>query len=175
MAVARSLGHGSRSSFLRIVLPQVLPRATWPIIAVFSYGLTVVDMALVIGPGQPPTLAQLVWTDLNDGDAAHAARGAAGTLLLSTGVIALLAACCVGVARGSTLYATMAHRCRIIGNSTPRNREMAVARLAGDLWPGDCRAGYAVDLPALALPAHPQQPHCRSRPGDNSCSMPPPC
>jgi putative thiamine transport system permease protein len=89
--VARSLGHGPRSSFMRIVLPQVLQRSLWPIIAVFSYGMTVVDMALVIGPTQPPTLAQLVWTDLNDGDVVNNLRGAAGTLMLSGLIILSLA------------------------------------------------------------------------------------
>lgn len=89
--VARSLGHGPRATFLKIVLPQVLPRMIWPLVAVFSYGMTVVDMALVIGPTQPPTLAQLVWTDLNDGETIANARGAAGTLVLSA-VIALLLA-----------------------------------------------------------------------------------
>jgi putative thiamine transport system permease protein len=90
--VARSLGHGPHSSFMRIVLPQVLQRSLWPIIAVFSYGMTVVDMAIVIGPTQPPTLAQLVWTDLNDGETLANARGAAGTLMLSGLIIFALAA-----------------------------------------------------------------------------------
>ncbi len=89
--VARSLGHGPHASFMRVVLPQVLQRSLWPIIAVFSYGMTVVDMALVIGPTQPPTLAQLVWTDLNDGEVLANARGAAGTLMLSGLIISALA------------------------------------------------------------------------------------
>ena len=90
--VARSLGHSPRSGFMRIVLPQVLRRSLWPFIAVLSYGMTVVDMALVIGPTQPPTLAQLVWTDLNDGEVLANARGAAGTLMLSGLIILVLAA-----------------------------------------------------------------------------------
>jgi putative thiamine transport system permease protein len=90
--VARSLGHGPHTSFMRIVLPQVLQRSLWPLIAVFSYGMTVVDMALIIGPTQPPTLAQLVWTDLNDGEVMTNARGAAGTLMLSGLIILVLTA-----------------------------------------------------------------------------------
>jgi putative thiamine transport system permease protein len=89
-AIAQSLGHGARSIFLRLVLPQILPRVMWPIIAVFTYGMTVVDMALVIGPTQPPTLAQLLWTDLNDGEVLTNQQGASGTLLLSAMVAALL-------------------------------------------------------------------------------------
>jgi putative thiamine transport system permease protein len=89
--VARSLGHGPRSTFLKVLLPQILSRSLWPLIAVFSYGMTVVDMALVIGPTQPPTLAQLVWTDLNDGETATNLRGAAGTVFLSGAIAFMLA------------------------------------------------------------------------------------
>ena len=89
-AVARSLGHGAASTFLRVILPQLLPRAVLPLIAVFAYGMTVVDMALVIGPSQPPTLAQLLWTDLNDAEPATSARGAAGVLTLSAVILVLL-------------------------------------------------------------------------------------
>ncbi len=80
---ARSLGHGNGSIWLRVVLPQLLPRLAWPAIAVWVYGATVVDMALVLGPTEPPTLAVLVWSDLNDADALANSRGAAGALLLS--------------------------------------------------------------------------------------------
>jgi putative thiamine transport system permease protein len=90
MAVAQSLGHGFASAWLRVVLPQVLPLIRWPLVAVFAYGMTVVDMALVIGPTQPPTLAQLIWTDINDADTVTNARGSAGVLTLSIVILILL-------------------------------------------------------------------------------------
>jgi ABC-type uncharacterized transport system YnjBCD permease subunit len=43
---------------------------------VLAYGLTVVDLALVIGPGSPPTLAVLAWQDLGDADPQRNAPGA---------------------------------------------------------------------------------------------------
>jgi putative thiamine transport system permease protein len=89
-SVARSLGHESASVFLRVITPQLLKRTVWPLVAVLAYSLTVVDMAIVIGPTQPPTLAQLIWTDLNDAEPIMAARGAAGVLALSTGILLLL-------------------------------------------------------------------------------------
>ncbi len=90
-AVAASLGHSRRSVFLQVILPQLLPRVIWPLVAVLAYGMTVIDMALVIGPTQPPTLAQLIWVDINNADPEVNARGAAGVVLLS-GVILLVVA-----------------------------------------------------------------------------------
>jgi putative thiamine transport system permease protein len=80
---AQSLGHGSLSTWLRILLPQLVPRIVWPLAVVWVYGSTVVDLALVIGPTQPTTLAPIVWSDLNDGDAAANMRGIAGAAFLT--------------------------------------------------------------------------------------------
>jgi putative thiamine transport system permease protein len=88
--VARALGHGGLSIWLSVLLPQLLPRITWPLVAVFSYSCTVVDMAMITGPTQPPTLASLIWTDINDGDPVHNSRGAAGVLILTSVIIVLL-------------------------------------------------------------------------------------
>jgi putative thiamine transport system permease protein len=80
---ARSLGHGSRSAWLRVLIPQLLPRLDWPLAIVWDYGASVVDMALVIGPTQPPPLAIIAFADLNHADQAINARGAAGALFLT--------------------------------------------------------------------------------------------
>ena len=100
-AVALSLGHGPASVFLRVIAPQLLSRTVWPLVAVLAYGLTVVDMALVIGPTQPPTLAQLIWVDLNDADPVSNARGAAGVLTLSFLILILLLVVGLSVRLGS--------------------------------------------------------------------------
>jgi putative thiamine transport system permease protein len=71
------------------VQPQLLERLAWPLAAVLAYGCTVVDMALVLGPTQPPTLAVLVWRDLNDAAAEVNGRGFAGAMLLTLGVASL--------------------------------------------------------------------------------------
>lgn len=88
---ARSLGHGPGSVWLGVVQPQLLQRLAWPLAAVLAYGCTVVDMALVLGPTQPPTLAVLVWRDLNDAAAVVNGRGLAGAMLLTLGVTGLFA------------------------------------------------------------------------------------
>jgi len=89
---ARSLGHGGGSIWWRVAVPQLVPRLIWPVVAVWSYGATVADVALVIGPTQPPTLAVIVWHDLNDAAAAINARGLAGALFLALTLAAAAAA-----------------------------------------------------------------------------------
>ncbi len=85
---AATLGHAPGSAFLRIVVPPLLKTLRWPLVIVFVYGASVVDMALVLGPTQPPTLAVVIWRALNDAEPATNAMGLAMTLLL-TGALAL--------------------------------------------------------------------------------------
>lgn len=83
LRAARSLGHGAGSSFLRVALPQMLRAMTWPLAATFLYASGVVDMAIILGPTQPPVFQIAVWHDLNDADPSMQARGLAGAMLLS--------------------------------------------------------------------------------------------
>jgi putative thiamine transport system permease protein len=98
LRAAASLGHGRGSAWLRVLLPQLLHQLRWPLLIVFVYGATVVDMALVLGPSQPPTLAVVIWHALNDVNPVVNRMGLAGTLLLTLalalalGLAALLAA-----------------------------------------------------------------------------------
>ena len=89
--VATSMGYAPRTAWWRIVWPQLWPRLGGPMLAVLAYSLTVVDMALVIGPTTPPTLAVLAWQWLLDADAAINTQGAAASWLLASVVAALAA------------------------------------------------------------------------------------
>lgn len=95
MVMARSLGYSRTQSWRLILWPQLLPRLMWPVMAVFAYGLSVVDMAIILGPGTPPTLAVLIWRWLTDPDPALQARGSAASMIL---LIVLLT--CVLAVRG---------------------------------------------------------------------------
>jgi putative thiamine transport system permease protein len=97
-AAALSLGHGMGSIWIRIFLPQILPKLIWPMVIVFVYAATVVDVALVIGPTQPPPLSLIVWADINDAQVVNAARGAAGAWFL-TGMVAAACLSIWGVAK----------------------------------------------------------------------------
>ena len=87
-SLAQTLGYGPSRAWWRVIWPQLAPRMWWPLMAVLAYGLTVVDMALVIGPASPPTLAVLAWQWLQDADLAVNAQGAAAGGLLALLVLA---------------------------------------------------------------------------------------
>ncbi|WP_205960682.1 ABC transporter permease [Ramlibacter rhizophilus] len=90
LQLAQTWGYGRSRAWWRVVWPQLWPRLGAPLAAVLAYSLTVVDMALVIGPTAPPTAAVLAWEWLRDADPAANARGAALAWLLA-GCVALLA------------------------------------------------------------------------------------
>ena len=79
---ACSMGYSPTQAWWRVVWPQLLPRLYAPLLAVLAYSLTVVDVAIIIGPTSPPTLAVLVWQWLQEADQPTHATGAAGALLL---------------------------------------------------------------------------------------------
>jgi putative thiamine transport system permease protein len=91
LQVARSLGYAPHTAWWRVLWPQLWPRLRWPLLAVLAYNLTVVDMALVIGPTSPPTLAVLAWQWLLDASSTRNAQGAAAAWLLAV-TVAVVAA-----------------------------------------------------------------------------------
>ena len=83
LLLARSMGYSAPSAWWRVVWPQLWPRLRRPLLAVLAYSLTVVDMALIIGPTSPPTLAVLAWQWLLHTDPALNTQGVAAAWLLS--------------------------------------------------------------------------------------------
>ena len=136
--VAATMGYSRRSAWARIVWPQLLPRLALPLLAVWAYGMTVVDMALVLGPTRPPTLGVLAWQWLQDADEAVNRQGAAAALLLGRCVAAgSIAARLLGAAS----WPVMMRRW------TRGDRPAHVARLA---WPWQ-RTFNAAYLAVLAM------------------------
>lgn len=92
LAVARSLGYGPVTAWLKAVLPAVYRQIRLPLYAVLAYALSVVDMALILAPLTPPPLAVQVLRWFNDPDLSMrfvAAAGASLQLLIVAGGIAL--------------------------------------------------------------------------------------
>jgi putative thiamine transport system permease protein len=83
LEAACTMGYTRQAAWWRVVWPQLWPRLAAPVLAVGAYSLTVVDVALVIGPASPPTAAVLAWQWLLDADAGVNAKGAAAAWLLA--------------------------------------------------------------------------------------------
>jgi putative thiamine transport system permease protein len=128
-ALAQTLGRTPAQAFTQIIWPQLAPRLRWPLLAVLAYGLTVVDMALIIGPVSPPTLAVLAWQWLSDADLLTHSQGVAaagwltGTVLV-TGVLMVVALRALAVmrtfaSRGSLLQSQASDRDGLLPQKTP--------------------------------------------------------
>ena len=59
LRAARTLGYAPATVFLVIVVPQLYARMRLPVYAVLAYGLSVVDMAIVLAPSHPAPLSLL--------------------------------------------------------------------------------------------------------------------
>jgi putative thiamine transport system permease protein len=80
--VLKSQGYGRWQCLNWLILPTLLPSLAIVLVATTAWSLSTVDVALVIGPGNPPTLAVLAWQWLNQGDDMQQAKGALASLLL---------------------------------------------------------------------------------------------
>jgi putative thiamine transport system permease protein len=141
LAVARTAGYGMGEAWLKLVLPLLYRRVRLPLYAVLAFALSVVDMALILGPSAPPVLAVQLLRWFNDPDPSLRTVGAAGALLqlgLILGAITLWRFGELAVARLARPWLTT-------GPSRAVERTVAPAgRLAGMLVFGVGLAGFAV-------------------------------
>jgi putative thiamine transport system permease protein len=126
LASARTMGYTDAAAWWRVLWPLLLPRLAWPLLAVLAYALTVVDLALIVGPASPPTLAVLAWQSLQDGDPQRNAEGAAAALLLAFALAALVAT----IAASAWAAGRAARRVAVDG----RRRRAGARSLAGASW-----------------------------------------
>ena len=90
MAVARSLGYGRVTGFLKGVFPQVYTQIRLPVYVVLAYSMSVVDVAVILGPNTPPTLSVQIVRWMSDPDIAMRLQAAAGATLQLILVLAAL-------------------------------------------------------------------------------------
>ncbi|MCA1770529.1 MAG: ABC transporter permease subunit [Halomonas sp.] len=81
VAMARSLGYRPTLAWLKAVAPSLYPLIRLPIFAVIAYASSVVDVAMILGPTLPPTLAVSILTWFNDPDLSRRFMASAGALL----------------------------------------------------------------------------------------------
>ena len=102
MAAGRALGYGRGIVWIKIILPQVWPLIRLPVLVVLAYGLSVVDMALILGPSNPPTLAVLLTRLFSDPDLSMLLPASAGGVL-QLGLVALTFALLWGLERAGAV------------------------------------------------------------------------
>ncbi|MBB1199545.1 ABC transporter permease subunit [Enterobacteriaceae bacterium 89] len=78
----RTQGYGRWQCLAWLVLPQLIPQLRIVLLATTAWTLSVVDVALILGPGNPPTLAVLAWTWLSQGDVLQQDQGLLACVLL---------------------------------------------------------------------------------------------
>ncbi|MHA1600898.1 MAG: ABC transporter permease, partial [Alphaproteobacteria bacterium] len=158
LAVARSLGYGPVTAWVKTVLPAIYPQIRLPIYAVLAYSLSVVDMAIFLAPQTPPPLAILVFRWFNDPDLTMRFVGAAGAVLQ---IAVVVTAICLwrlaewGVGRLSRRWLTAGGRggagrlpCKIAGAAMTGLYGIAAASLLGlALWSLARRWPYPEALP----------------------------
>jgi putative thiamine transport system permease protein len=90
--VARALGYGPVTAWLKGVFPVIYPQIRLPVFAVLAFSMSVVDVALILGPSTPATLSVQLVKWFHDPDLAKrfvASAGATVQLALAAGIILL--------------------------------------------------------------------------------------
>ena len=81
LTVARSLGYGREAGWLKSVFPRVYAQIRLPVYVVLAYSMTVVDVAMILGPNTPPTLSVQLVRWMADPDLTMRLQAAAAALL----------------------------------------------------------------------------------------------
>ena len=124
LRICRSLGYDEAIAWAKIILPLLYRLIRLPVFAVLAYGLSVVDLSIVLGPGQPPTLPVLILRLMADPDLANRLT-AAGAGLLQIGLVVAAFLLWCGVEQ---LVARLAHLSALRGRRSLPLRLRSVLR-----------------------------------------------
>jgi putative thiamine transport system permease protein len=91
VTIAQALGYSRMTGWLKTVFPRVYTQIRLPIYVVLAYAMSVVDVAVILGPNTPPTLSVQIVKWMSDPDLAMRSQAAAGALLQLGLVIGALA------------------------------------------------------------------------------------
>jgi putative thiamine transport system permease protein len=130
LQAARALGYASGRAWMSVVLPQIYPQIRLPIYAVLAFSLSNVEVALILGPGNPPPLAVVAVRWFSSYDLAFYYPAAAAATLQFGIVVGGVA-----IWRGIELFVAAAHR-RLSARGARRGMGDLVAHGAGVLASG---------------------------------------
>ncbi len=81
MRVAQALGYGRVTGWLKTVFPPVYAQIRLPVYVVLAYSMSVVDVAMILGPSTPPPLSVQIVSWMSDPDLSQRLTAAAAALL----------------------------------------------------------------------------------------------
>lgn len=84
LRIGRTLGYSPARCWSRLVLPLLYPRIRLTLLIILAYNLSVLDMAILLGPGNPPTFSVFLLSLVNE--PGSRAVASAGALMLAVGV-----------------------------------------------------------------------------------------
>lgn len=105
-AVAQALGYSRTTGWLKTVFPRVYAQIRLPVYVVLAYAMSVVDVAIILGPNTPPPLSVQIVTWMSEPDLALRLQAAAAALLQ----LALVIAALIGWRIGETVVAALGKR-----------------------------------------------------------------
>lgn len=81
LKVAQSLGYSQITAFIKIVVPMIYPHIRMPLLAVLAFATANVEIPLILGPNDPPTLAVAVLRWFNHVDLSMRFQASAAAVL----------------------------------------------------------------------------------------------
>lgn len=81
LAVAQSLGYGRIAGWLAVVFPAIYMRIRLPVLVVLAWSMSVVDVAVILGPSTPSTLSVQIVRWMSDPDLTLRLQAAAAALI----------------------------------------------------------------------------------------------
>ncbi|WP_439154534.1 ABC transporter permease [Yoonia sp.] len=90
VTIAQALGYGRLTGWLKTVFPRVYAQIRPPVYVVLAYAMSVVDVAVILGPNTPPPLSVQIVKWMSDPDLAMRLKAASGALLQLALVIGAL-------------------------------------------------------------------------------------
>lgn len=98
VTISQALGYGRVTGWLKTVFPRVYAQIRPPVYVVLAYSMSVVDVAVILGPNTPPPLSVQIVKWMSDPDLAMRLEAAAGALLQLALVIGALVVWRIGEA-----------------------------------------------------------------------------
>ena len=106
LTLAATFGYGRIAAFLICVAPPLYRRIRLPTLAVLTYAMTTVDMAAILGPDRPATLALNIARWMTDPSLSRQSLAAAAALLQLAAVMAALLVWRVGEVMAAKILST---------------------------------------------------------------------